>query len=342
MSMKSIADSAAAHGPSELERVGYLDGWRGLAIALVLQHHFFGADWANTGRLGVDIFFCLSGLLMGRILFVRRVGLGEFYKRRISRIVPSFLLYVLAVYGFAWATGDAPGWVEFCATLAFLRAYVPAQPHMFANGYPIGHLWSLNVEEHCYVLLSALTLLAFLKGREGLALIAAGTLAIAIHLAYAALPEWAPPSGFWIRTEVAASNLLLSAGYCLLSAKAARFVKPWMPISAFCLGAALYLNGWFGWTAAMAVSPFLLAFSINHLAQAPLAVRAALAAAPLRLLGICSYSIYLWQQPFYRYLKGHAAADGEALLLLSAALAVGAAMFYVFENPIRRYLNKAW
>jgi peptidoglycan/LPS O-acetylase OafA/YrhL len=71
MRIKTIADLAATHGSSELERIGYLDGWRGLAIAFVLQHHFFEVKWANFGILGVNVFFCLSGLLMSRILFVK-------------------------------------------------------------------------------------------------------------------------------------------------------------------------------------------------------------------------------------------------------------------------------
>ena len=51
------------------EHVNYLDGWRGLAIALVLEGHFSGLIPLETGRLGVDVFFCLSGYLMSGILF---------------------------------------------------------------------------------------------------------------------------------------------------------------------------------------------------------------------------------------------------------------------------------
>lgn len=344
MNIESIADAAANHGKSELaRRVGYLDGWRGLAIALVLQHHFFGIHSVNSGRLGVDIFFCLSGFLMSQILFVKRVSLGVFYKRRISRIMPSFLLYVLTVYGIAYAAGHAPGWDEFVPTLLFLRAYMPAQPHMFSTGYPIAHLWSLNVEEHCYVLLSALTLLVFLKGREGLALVIAGVLSIAIHGLYMTVPDIAPPSGgYWIRTETAAANLLLSAGYCLLRSKTAPFVKPWMPLAAFVLGAAFYSYP-FHWMLPMLVSPFLLAFAINHLDKAPNAIHSILSAGPLRLLGIYSYSIYLWQQPFYIYQETYVhAVDAQRLVFLAVALGLGTLMFYAFENPARCYLNRVW
>ena len=47
------------HMKSSTEHINYLDGWRGLAIALVLEGHFLGMIPLETGRMGVDIFFCL-------------------------------------------------------------------------------------------------------------------------------------------------------------------------------------------------------------------------------------------------------------------------------------------
>jgi peptidoglycan/LPS O-acetylase OafA/YrhL len=338
MTNETIIDLAASHGPSELERVGYLDGWRGLAIAFVLQSHFFHLEWANFGILGVDIFFCLSGLLMSRILFVKRVPLKIFYKRRISRIVPSFLLYVIAVYGFAYASGNALGWIDFTFTILFLRTYFPVQPDLFTTGIPTGHIWSLNVEEHSYIFLSLLTFLSFLKGREGFALIAFGCLSIASTLLYAFVPEVAPSGVLWARTETTASFLLISAGYALLSERMNPFIKPWMPLASLILGIMFYLKV-FGDFYEVILSPFLLAFSVNHLAQTPRFFRYFLAITPLRLLGIYSYSIYLWQQPFYFYLYSH---DANHFLFLFMALLIGGLLFYLYENPSRTYLNRVW
>ena len=78
-------------------RFGYLDGWRGIAIAMVLISHFLG-DLGSYGRMGVDVFFVLSGLLMANILFVKRMPLSKFYKRRFSRVFPVFLsIYYLSL-----------------------------------------------------------------------------------------------------------------------------------------------------------------------------------------------------------------------------------------------------
>ena len=83
------------------EHVNYLDGWRGLAIALVLESHFVGLLPVAAGRFGVDVFFCLSGFLMSGLLFIQRQSLVTFYKRRVSRIMPAFFAFVITVYLFA-------------------------------------------------------------------------------------------------------------------------------------------------------------------------------------------------------------------------------------------------
>jgi peptidoglycan/LPS O-acetylase OafA/YrhL len=343
MTIEKIASSSVRHGGSELQRIDYLDGWRGLAILLVLQGHFLIVQGWHSGRMGVDVFFCLSGLLMSRILFQRRVPLTTFYKRRISRIVPAFFLYLLIVFGIAALIGKAAPAREVVPTVLFLRSYFPADFHMFASPYPIGHLWSLNVEEHSYIFLSLLTLLPFLRGREGVVLVGFGLLTIAIHLCYFAFPSIAPPIEYWIRSEVAATNLLLSAGYSLLRHRTAPYVRPWMPVAAFVVATALYIGSVVPWMMTMTVAPFFLAFTVNHLAEAPEWVRSALSWTPLRLLGIGSFSIYLWQQPFYQfktYLFG--SLPGHEVIGLVLSVVVGFLSFYAYENRVRSWLNRVW
>jgi peptidoglycan/LPS O-acetylase OafA/YrhL len=77
----------------------------------------------------------------------------------------------------------------------------------------------------------------------------------------------------------------------------------------------------------MLLSPFLLAFAINHLADAPAAFRGVLATPPLRLMGVWSYSLYIWQQPFYRMQEFAWPGVGFAGAMLTGLLS-----FYLFEN----------
>jgi peptidoglycan/LPS O-acetylase OafA/YrhL len=343
MDQNAEMTSAVPVPQPRLEHLSYLDGWRGLAIFLVLQGHFLVIPGWHTGRMGVDVFFCLSGLLMSRILFVRRTPLTTFYKRRIARIVPNFLLYVTFAFAASAAFGLGVSAREIVPTLLFVRSYLPADPHIFDSLYPIGHLWSLNVEEHSYVFLSLLTLLPLLRGREGWLLIGLGTASAVLHWAYTLDQDIAPPGTFWVRSEVASTNLLLSAGYCLLRDRVAPHVRPWMPVATLALGTLFYWGAVFDWMITMTVSPFLFAFSVNHLSEAPGWLRTALDFRPLRFLGLTSYSIYLWQQPFYQY-KDQLFSQSVLVsaALVAGAIAAGVAVYFAYENRTRSYLNRVW
>lgn len=320
-----------------MQHIQYLDGWRGLAIALVLEGHFLSALPLDAGRFGVDVFFVPSGFLMAGLLFVQRQPLPLFYKRRVSRILPAFVLFTLVSYGVALALGRATSVTEVVSTLAFLRTYVPTPPDIWHAGIPIGHLWSLNVEEHSYVFMSALVALALLRGREELLLLGAAAMTMLIGLVYARLGAAAPPWGA-LGSEVAATHLLASAGYRLWRERRALTVPPWAPLLALAITPLCYCDA-LPWWSDNLLSPLLLAFTVNHLPDIYGAVRGALSFAPLRQLGIWSFSIYLWQQPFYTYKH---LFPGGAAVALAAAMLSALACFYLVEQPARSWINTRW
>jgi len=189
ISLRKTVTIASSHGKSELSRISYLDGWRGLAISFVLIAHFLPKTGIDFGRMGVDIFFVLSGLLMSKILFIKRVPLAIFYKRRISRIFPVFFVYISIISLSSYMMELSNEHENYFYSLFFLRTYLPETPAIWNTGVPIGHLWSLSVEEHCYVILSAITLFGLFKGKEFLVLLNLGVLAIVLHYAYIKYPE---------------------------------------------------------------------------------------------------------------------------------------------------------
>lgn len=336
-----LINHAASHGPSELNRFAYLDGWRGLAIAFVLIAHFFQVKAIDLGTLGVNIFFVLSGLLMSKILFVKRVPLKTFYLRRFSRIFPAFFVFLTVIYASSYFLNLSSEHQNYFATLFFLRTYIPSDPNIWVTGLPVGHIWSLNVEEHSYLLLSLLTLVVFLRKREYLALIGLGLAAIVLRYVYMNMPEF-EGQNFEIRTEVAASHLMLSCGYFLIKHKFEKYVQSWMPVAAFIV-AILCFSDYMPWFSSWLLSPFLLAFAVNHLDRIPAFLMSLLSARPLQLLGIWSYSIYLWQQPYFHYGVEHGELFPYAgIAFLFAAILTGTASFYFIENPVRRYLNNKY
>jgi peptidoglycan/LPS O-acetylase OafA/YrhL len=145
--------------PPAQERIAGLDTLRAIAILLVMSFHLNGlftgifGDIARCGWMGVDLFFVLSGFLIGSQLFKplrdgRGISRLDFYRNRAYRILPAYLV-VLALYLLwpAWReqTGMSPLW-EF---LTFTENLFVD----FAKNRAFSHAWSLCVEEHFYLLL---------------------------------------------------------------------------------------------------------------------------------------------------------------------------------------------
>lgn len=339
--------SAANYGRTGAQRIEVLDGWRGIAILIVLVSHFgtladaLPIQRVLLGRLGVDFFFVLSGLLMANILFVNRTPLKIFYQRRFTRIVPVFVTYITVIYAGGWLLSRTEESSNFLYALFFLRSYLPGEQDIWESDLPIGHLWSLNVEEHAYVVLSLITLVAALKHREHIALFALAFMAIATRYLMVSYPEMAGTS-YEIRTESAVGPLMLSAGYFLIRDRFSPYVKSWMPVAALVVGFAAYTE-YAPWYANWTIGSFMFAFAVSHIQQSPAWLMAILSSSVLRLLGIWSYSIYLWQQPFSHIYKNTSLGfQGQSLVWLGLSILVGVLSFYALENPVRRYLNNRW
>lgn len=313
-----------------LKHLDYLDGWRGLAIACVLIDHFARIPGIATGRLGVDLFFALSGLLMSRILFEERVPLSMFYRRRVSRILPVFLLYLAVVFSVHALLEEAVPLREVLACATFLRTYF--DPFLWNSPFAIGHLWSLNVEEHSYMLLAAIAGVALLRRHARSILFGLGVATFAAMAFYVLFSEL-PTREWMLRSECAASTILISAWYRRVHDRVQ--VRPWMPGLVLVLVVASYSQA-FPKELRAILAPFMLAFAVNHLGEMSRWMLAAFKARGLRYFGLWSYSIYLWQQPF------HETRSLPVPLALIAALATGIASYYLFETPVRKWLNSNW
>src|SRR5712675_1226648 len=97
---------------STSRRIPALDGWRGIAIALVLFDHIqfallrhYARPWAQTGRHGVTIFFVLSGFLITTKLLEDPTDLKRFYIRRFFRLMPVAWAFLAALLLFDRLTG---------------------------------------------------------------------------------------------------------------------------------------------------------------------------------------------------------------------------------------------
>ncbi len=139
-----------------------LDGFRGIAICLVLLDHGFGHSvrFAINGWVGVDIFFVLSGFLITSILLGMRQQpryFGPFYARRTVRIFPAFYLVLLidaAVSLLVHKPGTAQLWLisaTFLTSVLQTHFFAAAQGLAAAVFWNMEALWSVSIEELFYL-----------------------------------------------------------------------------------------------------------------------------------------------------------------------------------------------
>jgi len=321
------------------KNISYLDGWRGAAITCLLIGHFFAIPGINLGSVGVGLFFVLSGLLMADVLLVSKVDFGTFFRRRIARVFPSMAAYFAIIIGIFVIDDRSISATELLSALTFTNNYFIVDQWLM----PFGHIWSLSVEEHSYVILS----LAALWCRTGTSTRARhGTSAIGLILAvivtaiaiYTVFPG-ANVNGFYAHTEVASLGIF-AAGFVFLnmSNDSARLRQWWVAPIGLVIGVAAH---W--WSVPLGVrlvlSPIAFAVAINAMPYSPGWYRSIFEFAWLRKLGTYSFSLYLWQQPFYQLYRH----DGMSPVLgVVLALGAGWTAFHLVENPARLYLNKRW
>lgn len=181
-------------------RIPELDGIRGLAIASVLAYHYFflafrfkpgslASYLAATGRLtwsGVDLFFVLSGFLIGGILLDARDSSNYFkvfYIRRFLRIAPIYAVCLVGAIGlislahldktgkFAWMWTKQLPWTPY---FVFLQNFWMAH-HNNLGVFGLTVTWSLAVEEQFYLTLPLV--IKILSPRRLIGILAAGILA---------------------------------------------------------------------------------------------------------------------------------------------------------------------
>jgi peptidoglycan/LPS O-acetylase OafA/YrhL len=143
-------------------RLPSLDGWRGVAIIMVLLSHIVFAkdfpvefrksvDFTFDGNLGVRFFFTISGFIITWLLLKEyqkygRISLKNFYLRRSLRILPVYFGYLLLVFILQLAGRCDVTWTGWLGVLTFTRNFIGQ------GGSPMDHFWSLCIEEQFYVL----------------------------------------------------------------------------------------------------------------------------------------------------------------------------------------------
>lgn len=364
----------------ETARIFGLDLLRAAAILSVLLAHLFALLYPHVGWLGilghggffgVELFFVLSGFLIGQILIRRGADFGrggalpEFYLRRWFRTLPLFWLLVVAnVLLDRWQQGSRLALPDLLGHGLFVRNF--ASPSLMF----LPESWSLAVEEWFYLLFPAALWLGlrFTRRFDAVFLLAAG--AFYLFSTGARLLAASHPDRTWEWLRVLVLYRLDAIMIGILAAwLAARFPAVWRRWAWPCagLGALLVVgmyatlwriegswvaNGadaWFARTARFNLISLGFALLLPAAAGWKLSTENA-ASLAIRRIALWSYAIYLVQHPLSRLIMPHCFRDwqtsayqGWALFVtvLAATIGLSALLHHGFEARCTRLRETA-
>ncbi len=332
-----------------------IDGLRAVAVlGVVFCHAELGLP---GGYVGVDVFFVISGYLIGRILFQEtlagKLSLQRFWERRIRRILPALAVVCLVTAVGAHLTLLPEEYTHFGQSLVSVAALCSNVLFWRTTGYfapaaaerPLLHTWSLAVEEQFYLFIP---FMFWLAGRSRLnwlpAMFVAGSvisLALAVPLS--------------LRNSSAAFYLMPLRAWELLLGTMLVFPQWVRPPSSRGWASGASLLGLTGIAAPMvlygertafpglaAMPPVLGSAAIIWAGQFPSGlpwINRCLSARALVFVGLISYSLYLWHWPLLALARHQAVIPlnlSTRLGLVVVSLVLATLSWKFVETPFRR------
>lgn len=351
-----------------------IDGLRALAVLLVVGYHAFPGT-VTAGFIGVDIFFVISGYLIGGIILLNlqanAFSYRNFYYRRILRIFPALILVFLGVMvaGYICLLPDELeklGFSVFAGGLFgenFLLWHSTGYFDTAAHAKPLLNLWSLGIEEQFYIIFPLLLWFCWKKRLRIFTIL--GILAL---LSFAdcvwlrgldpAADFYSPLTRFW--------ELFVG---CMLKAAemSSAYDKVRKKINKICtkifyqdaasspdgLGLFLAICGFFllGWALLrisqqswypgwLALFPVCTALFLIAAGQSNPLSRYLLSNRAAVFIGKISYPFYLWHWPLLSFawiINGHLDASTRMLrlALVLAAFVLASLTYWLVERPVR-------
>lgn len=346
-----------------------IDGLRALAVlGVIFFHAGFGLP---GGYVGVDVFFVICGYLITSLIVRESQGgnfnLINFWERRIRRIIPTLAAVLTATLIAGWFVMLPADYNNLFKSASYLSVFASNIYYWQVNigGYfagdteemPLLHTWSLAVEEQFYLIAPILLIFffrikVFRTSQILLLYVGLGILTSLVFSQY--LLSKHPVAAFYFLPS-RAWELLLGTGLALIPNSATiwppafREFFAWLGIglivaSFFLYGADTPFPGLTSLVPCLGSALFIWANTREHatpLIHCPTVLGRLFAVRPMVILGLISYSLYLWHWPFLAFAKYyHGETPPVVVRAILIALSLCAALFsyYIIETPFRKKL----
>jgi peptidoglycan/LPS O-acetylase OafA/YrhL len=337
--------SGADHIPS-------LDGLRAISIFLVLLGHLGGTRGfaridlgvGDYSRLGVVVFFVISGFLITRLLLSEHkknghVSLKLFYARRALRLFPASYAFIGCV-SLLWLAG-----IVHLEARDLWHAITYTVNYLPGRHWEIGHLWSLSVEEQFYLLwpFAFLTLGPRRAAWVALAVILLGPLARSANRLFLLGTPYHDLEMFPMVADSLAMGCLLAKVSGWLEGQG-WYLKLFRPACAIGLLALVLLtNRYMAYTVVSVFGTSVINISLAILIHRSVYcsrdwVGQVLNWKPIALVGVLSYSLYLWQQLFLNRNSSAWVNGFPQNLVFAVAASMGS--YLLLEKPLLKLRHR--
>ena len=349
--------SADAAGIAHAKYRPDIDGLRAVAVLPVVFYHL-NISLISGGFVGVDVFFVISGYLITSLISAEMTegtySIAKFYVRRARRIFPALFVMcaicALVVFVFCLPSDTK----RFSASLAAATLFASNFYYFFTSDYfapaadaqPLLHTWSLAVEEQFYIVFPLILLLVrrYFARRERLIFIVLALVSLAIS---AWLVQVDRTAAFYL-PHSRAWELLLGALLAIgvVPAIRSRTLAAAFGVTGLALivGSVFLLKEQMPFPGLLALAPCVGAALVLHAGRdSTLPASRLLSLAPVRFIGLISYSLYLWHWPIDVISRSFAFWYGwdpdlkpHKIAVLALSLVCAILSWHFVEKPFRQ------
>jgi len=289
-----------------------IDGLRALSVISVIFYHA-GFDFFEGGFIGVDVFFVISGYLITSLILKEteknEFRLRDFYERRARRILPALFFIIFVSIPFAWILMPASQMKDFSESVGAVSIFLANILFMNQSGYfdtsadekPLLHTWSLSVEEQFYLVFPIVFITFWRFGKDKVLFFISF-----LTLSSLLLSEWGSgykadanfyfsPSRAW---EILFGSISAFFAY-YHSLKENNFIAS-IGVSLIVLSIFIFDKST-PFPSLFTLAPVIGATLIILFGSGNTLVARLLSGKRIVLIGLISYSAYLWHQPIFAF-----------------------------------------